>query len=140
MRHSWVGSAAHPPWVVSKGMGEGGATGGVSGNPTEGLRGGGGVMRSRRETALDESRKEMANRVARHQADYGVEHAYATRAANWCSWFERGLPLSFCFLLRSILCGFHFIYFFSFLLFISLMKGVVWRGWMLSLPCLYCPV
>ena len=30
----------------------------------------GGNRRGRRETAVDESRKEMADRVARHQADY----------------------------------------------------------------------
>ena len=39
------------------------ATGGAQGN----MKGGGG--NSRRETAVDESRKEMADRVARYQAD-----------------------------------------------------------------------
>ena len=67
--------------------------GGVQG---EGGRGGNG--RSSRETAVDKSRKEMADRVARHQTDQEVEHAYATRPANWCSWFERGLPLASFFL------------------------------------------
>ena len=65
---------------------------------TKGLRGRGGSRRSRRETAVDESRKEMADRVVRHQANEEVEHAYATRAANWCSWFGRGLILSYFFL------------------------------------------
>ena len=50
-------------------MGEGGATGGVKGNPTKGRRGGGGDRTSRREAAVEERRKEMADRVARHQAD-----------------------------------------------------------------------
>ena len=36
-----------------------------------------------------------------------------------------------------ILCGFRFIYISLFLLLISLMKGVVWRGWMTSLRCLF---
>ena len=40
------------------------AVGGAQGN------GGRGGNRSRTETAVDESRKEMAGRVARHQADY----------------------------------------------------------------------
>ena len=35
---------------------------------TEGMRRRGGNRRGRRETAVDESRKEMADRVARHQA------------------------------------------------------------------------
>ena len=55
------------------------------------------------------------------------------RAANWCSWFERGLHLSSLFFLRLILCDFYYISFSSFLLLTSLMKGVVWRGWMTSL-------
>ena len=91
---------------------------------------------------VDESRKEMADREARPQADQELEHAYATRAANWCSWFGRGIPVSFfsssfffVFFLRSILRDFHFLFFsFFLLLLISLMKGVVvWRGWMTSL-------
>jgi len=49
-------------------MGGGGATRGVAENPTKGMRRGGG-KRSRRETAVDESRKEMADRVARYRAD-----------------------------------------------------------------------
>ena len=41
---------------------------------------------SRKETAVDESRKEMTDRVvARHQANKEVKHAYAARAAIWCS-------------------------------------------------------
>ena len=52
-------------------MGEGGEPGRVVENPTKGRRrGGGGEMSSKREPAVDESRKEMAGRVARHQADY----------------------------------------------------------------------
>ena len=54
-----------------------------------------GGRRSRRETAVDESKKDMADRVARHQAHYELEHAYTTRVTNWCIWFERGLPLYF---------------------------------------------
>ena len=37
--------------------------------PDQGNAGRGGNKRSRRETAVDESRKETADRVARHQAD-----------------------------------------------------------------------
>ena len=48
-----MGSIAHPPWVVPEGMG------GVGGNG-----------RSRRKTAVEESRKETARRIARLQADY----------------------------------------------------------------------
>ena len=36
-----------------------------------------------------------SDRIATQQAEKGVEHVDATRAANWCSWFERGLALSF---------------------------------------------
>ena len=58
------------------------AVGGVKGNggrggnrrsgrkPDQGNAGRGGDSRNRRETAEDESRIEMADRVARHQADY----------------------------------------------------------------------
>ena len=61
----------HPPWVVTNEMEGGGATGGVKGNPTNGIVAGQGVnRRSRRETAMDESKKEMPDWVARHQADY----------------------------------------------------------------------
>ena len=64
-------------------MGGGGATGGPrSGRkPDQGNAG----RRSTRETAVDESWKEMADRVARHQADLEVVHAYATRTANYNS-------------------------------------------------------
>ena len=48
---------------------------------------------------MDESRKEMAERVARHQADKEVEHGYTTSVTDWCSWFERRLPLSSLFVL-----------------------------------------
>ena len=59
-------------------MGGGGtATGGVGGNPTKGMRGGGGNRRSRRESVVDGSRKEMAYRVERHEADKEVQHIYA---------------------------------------------------------------
>ena len=59
----------HPPWLVSKGMGEGGgATGGVAEHLTKGMQRVGGGTRSRREPEEDESRKEMTDRVARHQA------------------------------------------------------------------------
>ena len=54
---------------------------------------------------MDKSKKEIADRVVRNQGDQEVEHAYATCAANWCSWFERGFP-SCSFVLRSILCDF----------------------------------
>ena len=47
--------ATHPPWVVPKQMGEEGTTGGVDGSPTEGMRVEWQKMRSRKETALDES-------------------------------------------------------------------------------------
>ena len=36
-----MGSAAHPPWMVCKGMGGEGATGQVPENPTKGMRRGG---------------------------------------------------------------------------------------------------
>ena len=48
---------------------------------------------------MDESRKGMADRRARRQADQDVEHTYATRAANWSSSFERGLLLALFFFL-----------------------------------------
>ena len=67
-----VGSAAHPPRVVSKGMREGGATGGVEGNPTKGMWGVGVNRRSRRETPVNASRKEMADRVARESSRLGA--------------------------------------------------------------------
>ena len=50
MRQILAEGATHPLWVVPKGMGNGG-------------------VYSRTETAVDESRKEAANRVARYQAD-----------------------------------------------------------------------
>ena len=62
-------------------------------------RGGGGRRRGRRETAVDKSEKEMADRVARHQADQEVEHAYTANATNWYSWFERGFLFSLSYLL-----------------------------------------
>ena len=40
----------------------------------------------------------MADSVARHRADWEVEHAYATRAVNCGSWFERDILLSLFFL------------------------------------------
>ena len=46
------------------GVGRGGGE-----TPTEGMGGGGGNKRNIRETAVDESRQKMADRVARHQAD-----------------------------------------------------------------------
>ena len=67
MRHSWASSAAHPPWVVSKGMGGGQQEEWKETRPSECGEGGG--RRSRSETAVDESRKEMADREARHKAD-----------------------------------------------------------------------
>ena len=51
MRRNWAGSAADPLWVASEGMERGAGSG-------------------RRETAVDESRKETADRVARYQTDY----------------------------------------------------------------------
>ena len=59
-------------------------------------------------------------------------HACAARAANCCSWFERGLPFYF-FILRLMLRDFHFIKLPFFLLVLT--KGIMWRGWM---PCLLC--
>ena len=47
-------------------MGVEGATRKVAESPTEGMRRGAGNRRSRRETGVDESREEMADRVARH--------------------------------------------------------------------------
>ena len=47
----------------------GGATGGVDENPTKGNGGRGGNRRSRKEILVDETRKEMTDRVARHQVD-----------------------------------------------------------------------
>ena len=70
MRHSRVASAAHPPWVAPKRKGGGGATEGVEGNPTKGMRGGGAIGGVEgKPPRLDETRKESADRVARHQAD-----------------------------------------------------------------------
>ena len=66
---SWVGRAAHPPWAVSEGMGGGGAIGGVQKNRPRKKCGGRGNKRSGRESAVDESRKEMADRAAIHQTD-----------------------------------------------------------------------
>ena len=73
-------------------------------NTTKGRRSeGGGADSGRRETAVDESRKEMADRVARHQADSEVGHDYSTNGAtNWFSWSERGLPMH-----RLLLVSFH---------------------------------
>ena len=51
MRWSWVGSTADPLWVASKGTRRRWGSG-------------------RTETAVDESRKETADRVARYQTDY----------------------------------------------------------------------
>ena len=54
----------------------------------------------------------MTDKVARHQGDKEVDHAYVSRAANLCSWFERSLfqptLLLFlgCCLLRFSLCFF----------------------------------
>ena len=48
--------------------GKGGATGKVVGKPVQGNGGKGGNRRGRRETAVEKSRKEGTDRVARHQA------------------------------------------------------------------------
>ena len=72
LRLSFVGSAAHPPWMVPKGMGgEGGnKRSGRKSDQGNAERGGNRRKNSIRETAVDESRKEMmAGRVARYQAD-----------------------------------------------------------------------
>ena len=53
----------------AQGNGGRGAAGGVEENPTKGMRRKRGNRRRRRETAVDDSRKEMAGRVAKHQAD-----------------------------------------------------------------------
>ena len=50
MKRMRVESATHPLWVVPKGMGRGG--------------------NNRKETAVDESRKVVADRGARYQTDY----------------------------------------------------------------------
>ena len=57
-------------------------------------RGGAGGIQG---TAVDERQKEiyMNVRVGRHQADRDVDHANATRAANWPSSFERDIQSSF---------------------------------------------
>lgn len=60
-RQSCVGSATNPLWVVLKGMGGGEATGKAEGKPSQGMGG-------KRATAVDESRKETADRAARYQA------------------------------------------------------------------------
>ena len=73
--------------------------------PDRGNAGRGGNRRSRRETAEDESRKEMAERVARHQADWEVTClCYSRRQLvqlirTWSSLVFFFVPL--------ILCGFH---------------------------------
>ena len=64
---------------------------------------------------------------------------------NWCSWFERGLPLSsllwFCFAsffsLALIPRDFRFIFFSSFLRLMSRIEGIMRRGWMTTLLCLF---
>ena len=60
MRRNWLGSAADPLWVASTEMGRGGT--------------------GRRKTAVDESRKETTDRVAKYQTDYvgrtGLWYAY----------------------------------------------------------------
>ena len=63
MRHSGVGSAAHPPWVVPKEMGGGGGNRGGGRKPDKGHAQRGGDRRSRRETAVDENRKETVDRT-----------------------------------------------------------------------------
>ena len=75
------------------------ATGEVAENPTKGTRRGGVTGGVEWETAVDESRKEMADWVESHQADQEVEHDHTTSATNWCNWFERCLPLSSLFVL-----------------------------------------
>ena len=50
-----------------------------------------GGVSGRRETAVDESRKETADRVAKYQTDYYVEPVYAIHsyyAANYCGCLE----------------------------------------------------
>ena len=104
----------------------------VEENPTKGM-GGRGVNRTARwGTVVDESRKEMVDRVARHQTDEDVEQSRATSATNWWGWLERGLPMSslfvlFFFFLALILSDVHFFCFSSFFLLI------LWRGWMMNL-------
>ena len=56
-----------------------------------------GLGKSRRETAVDES-KEMADRVVRYQTDsYVREPVYASRAANFCGCFECDLVVLWTF-------------------------------------------
>ena len=57
--------------AVGGAQGNGGRGGNRRGGrkPDQGNAGRGGDRRSRRETTVDESRKEMADKVARHQAD-----------------------------------------------------------------------
>ena len=60
-------------------------------------RNGKGMGKSRRETAVDES-KEMADRVVRYQTDsYVREPVYASRAANFCGCFECDLVVLWTF-------------------------------------------
>ena len=61
----------HPSWVVHNGIRVGGV-GLLEGNPIQGMGGRGGSRRSRGGNAVGESRKEMADRVVRHQADHLV--------------------------------------------------------------------
>ena len=70
MRLSLACTAEHLPWVVPKGMGEGGqqAKKWKETGPRHCGEGGGG-SRSEEETVVVEIRKEMADRVAMHQAD-----------------------------------------------------------------------
>ena len=80
------GRAAHPPCGVGKLMGGGGSNRKSGREPNQGYEEKGGNRRVRRIPAVDQSRKEIADRVARHQADWEEEHACTTRATNWCNW------------------------------------------------------
>ena len=65
---SCVSSASHPPWVVSRGVGGRGGDRMSGSKPNQGNAGKGGNRRMKWEAAVDESIKEMAEKVARHEA------------------------------------------------------------------------
>ena len=99
---------------------------------------------------MDESKKDMTERVARHHADQEFEHdsitnesATLTGAAGWNVFFPSLLSLFYVFFILAQI--FHDFYFnvlssFSRLIFsrlISRIEGFVWRGWKTSLLCLF---
>ena len=76
--------------AVGGAQGNGGKGGNRRGErkPDQGNGGRRGNRRSMRDIAGDESRKETADRVARHHRPTSKWKYYATRAANCCSWLS----------------------------------------------------